>query len=115
MAGFTGNPRKLGAGGIPPGPPPPVISETASVGTDTYYIMGITLAEDISPTGPSYPPVQAKATASTTQGATDTYYILGCVLAESTTNTSASGTFQVTVTGSVGSDTYYIFGLVLSE
>jgi hypothetical protein len=112
MAGFTGNPRKLGSAGIPPSLPPPVVTETTSVGTDTFYLLGIALAEDINPNGSGYPPVRATMTASP---GTDTYYILEVVLSESLTMGPTAGTFRITETGSAGSDTYYALAIILSE
>lgn len=113
MAGFPGNSRKVGSAGFPPGAPPPLVTETTSVGTDTFYIGGIAFAEDINPNGASNPPVRATATGST--GATDTYYMLAAVFAESGSPGSSAGTFNATATGSVGSDTYYILGIVFGE
>jgi len=112
MAGFPGNPRRLGSAGIPPAGPPPIVSETSNTGTDTFYVLGIALAEDIAPDGSSYPAVRVTETAS---NGTDSYFVLGFVLTESGSSGSSGGTFRITETGSVGTDTYFVLGIVLSE
>ena len=112
MAGFTGGRKSFGIAGIPPAAPGPIVSLSSTVGSDTFYLAALTMAEDINPDGPSYSPVRSTAQASNT---TDTYYILGIVMGESGNSGSNSGRFRITEMGSVGSETYYILGFVLSE
>lgn len=112
MAGFTGGRKPLGSGGFPIGPPPPIVTQTTNLGTDTFYLLGFDLAEAINPTGSSLSPVKVTETGSVSS---DTYYILGAVLAESGAPGSSGGAFRITEMGSVGSDTYYVLGFVLSE
>ena len=112
MAGFTGGRKPLGIAGYPPVTPGPTVSETASIGTDTFFLIGFDLAEALNPVGSSNPPVRVTETGS---NATDTYYIMGLVLAESTSAGSVGASFNITEQGSVGSDTYFVFGFVLAE
>lgn len=112
MAGFPGNPKRLGSAGIPPPGVIPTVTATTNFGTDTFYEMGFVLAEDINPNASANPRVSITATPS---NATDTYYAISLVLAESTTHDPTAGTFRITATGSVGTDTYYALAIVLSE
>jgi hypothetical protein len=115
MAGFPGNPRRLGSGGTPPPVTTPPVTATASIGTDTFYLLGLGFHESVTPNGAGNAPVQITQTQTAVVGANDTFYALGLVLSESSTPSTTAGTFQATAMGSVGGDTYYILGVVLSE
>jgi hypothetical protein len=112
MAGFPGGRKPLGAAGIPPSAPGPTVSESSSIGTDTFYLLGLTLAEDTNPTGSGNHPVRITESGG---NATDSYYVLGFVLAEPSSVGTNAGRFRILEQGSVGSDTYYVLGFVLAE
>lgn len=112
MAGFTGGRKPLGVAGIPPDAPGPIVTASPSIGTDTFYILGLTMAEEIDPTGAGNPPVRVTESGT---NATDTYYVLGFVLAEPSSVGTNAGRFRILEQGSVGSDTYYVLGFVLAE
>lgn len=112
MAGFTGGRRPLGGAGIPPAAPGPTVSASATLGTDTFYMFGAALAEEIDPTAAGFPPVRITETGTI---ASDTYYVLGFVLSEPSSVGTNAGRFRITEMGSVGSDTYYVLGFVLAE
>lgn len=112
MAGFPGGRRPLGGAGIPPDAPGPTVSASSTIGTDTFYLFGAALAEEIDPTAAGFPPVRVTETGT---NASDTYYVMGFVLAEPSSVGTNAGRFRITEQGTVGSDTFYILGMVLAE